>query len=76
MIERVVNVIVLVLNGYIVEDWFEGLNLQLGDWYVGVKIFSVSLLNGRVSIVFNLIVMFFLYVRVLELNFFGYVLII
>ena len=32
-------------NGYTPEDRLEGLNLQLGDWYTGVKILEVVLMK-------------------------------
>lgn len=41
-IERAVNVIASVANGYTQEDRLEGLNLQLGDWHAGVKLLTVS----------------------------------
>ena len=43
-VERAVNVIASVSNGYTPEVRLEGLNLQLGDWHAGVKILSVSIL--------------------------------
>lgn len=42
-VERAVNVIASVSNGYTPEDRLQGINLQLGDWHAGVKILSVSL---------------------------------
>ena len=42
-IERAVNIISSVSNGYTPEDRLEGITLQLGDWHAGVKILSVSL---------------------------------
>ena len=42
-IERVVNAIHSVSNGYTAEDRLEGFNLQLGDWHTGVKILDVCL---------------------------------
>ena len=41
-IERAVNVISSVANGYTPKDRLEGLNLQLGDWHAAVKLLSVS----------------------------------
>ena len=46
-IERAVNVIASVSNGYTVEDRLDRLSLQLRVWHAGVKILSVSLSNGR-----------------------------
>ena len=42
-VERAVNAIHSVANGYTAEDHLEGFNMQLGDWHTGVKIFEVSL---------------------------------
>lgn len=42
-VERAVNLISSVANGYTPEDRFEGINLQLGDWHAGVKLLSVSM---------------------------------
>lgn len=41
-VERAVNVISSVANGFIPEDRLEGINLQLGDWHAAVKVLSVS----------------------------------
>ena len=41
-IERAVNMISSVANGYTPKDRLEGINLQLGDWHAGVKLLSVS----------------------------------
>lgn len=41
-VERAVNIISSVANGYTQEDRLEGLNLQLGDWHAGLKLLSVS----------------------------------
>ena len=41
-IERAVNVIASVANGYTPEDRLEGINLQLGDEHAAVKLLSVS----------------------------------
>ena len=41
-IERAVNVVASVANGYTSEDRLEGMNFQIGDWHAGVKILSVS----------------------------------
>ena len=41
-VERAVNVISSVANGYTPEDdRLEGINLQLGDWHAAVKLLSV-----------------------------------
>ncbi|KAK3744046.1 hypothetical protein QZH41_011928 [Actinostola sp. cb2023] len=40
-VERAVNVISSVNNGYTPETRLEGINLQLGDWHAGVKILDV-----------------------------------
>lgn len=40
-VERAVNVISSVANGYTPEDHLEGINLQLGDWHAAVKLLSV-----------------------------------
>ena len=40
-VERAVNAIHSVSNGYTEEDRLEGFNLQLGDWHTGVKILEV-----------------------------------
>ena len=42
-VERAVNVISSVENGYTPKDRLEGINLQLGDWHVAVKVLSVCL---------------------------------
>ena len=41
-IERAVNIISSVANGYTPKDRLEGINLQLGDWHAAVKLLSVS----------------------------------
>ena len=41
-VERAVNVISSVANGFSPEDRLEGINLQLGDWHAAVKVLSVS----------------------------------
>ena len=41
-VERAVNAIHSVGNGYTAEDRLEGFNMQLGDWHTGVKILEVS----------------------------------
>ena len=41
-IERAVNTISSVANGYTPKDRLEGINLQLGDWHAAVKLLSVS----------------------------------
>ena len=40
-IERAVNSIHSVSNGYRAEYHLEGFNMQLGDWHTGVKILEV-----------------------------------
>ena len=40
-VERAVNAIHSVSNGYTVDDRLEGFNIQLGDWHTGVKILEV-----------------------------------
>jgi hypothetical protein len=42
-IERAVNVISSVANGYSPEDRLEGINRQLGDWHACVKLSTVSI---------------------------------
>ena len=44
-VERAVNVISSVANGLTPQDRLEGINLQLGDWHVAVKVLSVSTTN-------------------------------
>ena len=41
-VERAVNMISSVVNGYTPKDRLEGINLQLGDWHAAVKLLSVS----------------------------------
>lgn len=41
-VERAVNVVASVSNGYTPEDRLEGMNFQIGDWHAGVKLLSVS----------------------------------
>ena len=41
-IERAVNTISSVANGYTPKDRLEGINLQLDDWHATVKLLSVS----------------------------------
>lgn len=45
-VERAVNLISSVANGYTPEDRFEGINLQLGDWHAGLKLLTVSMGRG------------------------------
>ncbi|XP_074619605.1 uncharacterized protein LOC141878531 [Acropora palmata] len=40
-VERAVNVVATVSNGYTPEDRLEGMNFQIGDWHAGVKILSL-----------------------------------
>jgi hypothetical protein len=42
-VERAVNVIASVNNGFTAEDRLEGFNLQIGDWHAAVKILTVSI---------------------------------
>lgn len=42
-LERAVNVVQSVANGYSPEDRLEGINLQLGDWHAAVKLLTVSI---------------------------------
>ena len=44
-LERAVNVISSVSNGYTPEDRLEGMNMQLGDWHAGMKLLSVSIFH-------------------------------
>ena len=41
-IERAVNSIHSVSNGYTPEDRLEGFTMQIGDWHTGVKILEVN----------------------------------
>ena len=41
-VERAVNVIASVANGFTPKDRLEGINMQLGDWHADVKLLSVS----------------------------------
>ncbi|CAB4011105.1 Hypothetical predicted protein, partial [Paramuricea clavata] len=40
-VERAINVIQSVMNGYTPEDRLEGIIMQLGDWHAGLKILSM-----------------------------------
>lgn len=42
-IERAVNVMASVSNGYTPEDRLEGINMQIADWHAGVKILEVGI---------------------------------
>lgn len=42
-VERAVNVIGSVANGYTAEARLEGINLQIGHWHAAVKLLSVIL---------------------------------
>ena len=42
-VERAVNTIASVANGYTQEERLDGINLQLGDWHAGVKLLTVSI---------------------------------
>lgn len=46
-VERAVNVIASVSNGFTPEDRLEGFNLQIGDWHAAVKILTVSYLLSK-----------------------------
>lgn len=48
-VERAVNSIHSVSNGYTPEDRLEGFNMQLGDWHTGVKILEVRLDFGHLT---------------------------
>ena len=48
-VERAVNSIPSVSNGYTPEDRLEGFNMQLGDWHTGVKILEVRLDFGHLT---------------------------
>ena len=41
-VERAVNVIASVANGFTPKDRLEGINMQLGDWHAAVKLVGVS----------------------------------
>lgn len=41
-VERAVNIISPVPDGYTPKDRLDRITLQLGDWHAGVKILSVS----------------------------------
>lgn len=41
-VERAVNIIHSVSDGYTPEDRLEGFNIQIGDWHTGVKILEVK----------------------------------
>ena len=40
-VERAINVIAAVANGFTPEARLEGINLQIGDWHAAVKLLSV-----------------------------------
>lgn len=42
--ERSVNVIASVANGFTPKERLEGINLQLGDWHAAVKLVSVKVI--------------------------------
>ena len=44
-VERAVNVISSMANGYTPQDRLEAINLQIGDWHAAVKLLSVSQKN-------------------------------
>lgn len=48
-VERAVNVISSVANGFTPEDRLEGINLQLGDWHAAVKVLIVSTCTTKTS---------------------------
>ncbi|XP_022791377.1 uncharacterized protein LOC111330730 [Stylophora pistillata] len=41
-VERAVNTIASVANGYTQEERLDGINLQLGDWHAGVKLLTLN----------------------------------
>ena len=41
-VERAVNMITSVSNGFTPEDRLEGITIQIADWHAGVKILEVS----------------------------------
>ena len=41
-VERAVNAIASVANGFTPKDRLEGINMHLGDWHAAVKLLSVS----------------------------------
>lgn len=41
-VERAVNVIESMANGFTPKDRLEGVQLQLGDWHAALKLLSVS----------------------------------
>lgn len=41
-VERAVNSIHSVSNGYTADDRLEGFTMQIGDWHTGVKILEVT----------------------------------
>lgn len=43
-VERSVNVIASVANGFTPKERLEGINLQIGDWHVAVKLLSVTVI--------------------------------
>ena len=48
-VERAVNIIASVSNGYTPEDRLEGMNMQIADWHSGVKILEVKFLKNNKS---------------------------
>ena len=42
-VERAVNIIASVSNGFTPEDRLEGITIQIADWYAGVKILEVRI---------------------------------
>jgi hypothetical protein len=43
-VERAVNIISSVSNGYSAEARLEGMHFQLGDWHAAVKFLDVSIM--------------------------------
>ena len=43
-VERSVNVIASVANGFTAKERLEGINLQIGDWHAAVKLLSVKVI--------------------------------
>lgn len=62
-VERAVNTISSVANGYTAEDRLEGINLQLGDWHASVKLLTVSVHMYRgTQIDYKILINFFIFI--------------
>lgn len=48
-VERAINTIHSVSNGYTSEDRLDGFNMQLGDWHTGVKILEVLMYEKNIT---------------------------